>query len=95
MLHSTPSRRLLRSMLLVLALGWFPPSATGAAAPWPAPGMAGELPGSQPIIRTVPPVTDPHRPSLTLHLDVAPSPIAVGDTAAITLTVINGAPRSS
>ena len=34
---------------------------------------------------------DPHLPSLTLHLAVAPGEVMLGDTVALTLTVTNGA----
>jgi hypothetical protein len=40
---------------------------------------------------TVAPVTDPHLPALALAIALAPDPVAIGDTLALTLTVANGA----
>ena len=37
-------------------------------------------------------MVDPHLPSLSLHLAVAPDPVALGDTVAITITIANDAP---
>jgi len=36
---------------------------------------------------------DLHLPSLSLHLAVAPDPVALGDTVAITITIANDAPN--
>jgi uncharacterized repeat protein (TIGR01451 family) len=49
------------------------------------------LPAS-PVALTIAPVADTHLPSLTLRLTVNPDPVAVGDTAALTITVTNDAP---
>jgi hypothetical protein len=48
-----------------------------------------EEPSSQPL--AIPPVVEPHLPSLALHLALAPNPVAIGDTIALTLTITNEA----
>jgi RHS repeat-associated protein len=40
---------------------------------------------------TTPPLADPHLPSLSLRLSIAPDPVVISDTATITLTVANEA----
>lgn len=45
-----------------------------------------------PTTVTVPPVVDPRLPSIGLALTVDPSPITVGETATLTLTLTNQAP---
>ncbi len=65
-------------------------SALAQLAP-PPPGIA-TPPPPRPVQKTVASVTDPHLPSLTLDLTVTPQPIAIGDTAAVTVTVTNQAP---
>jgi hypothetical protein len=73
------------SMLPQLALAT-PSAATGADVPVTQPI---DEPIAPPL--TVPPVVDPHLPSLTLRLAVAPNPVALGDTVAVTLTLTNQA----
>src|SRR2546423_824199 len=78
--------------LLVLAflLNAFP-AARLLAAPSALPAiLIGDSPPA--TVLTVPPVTDPHLPSLSLDLTVAPDPLPIGDTATISLTLSNSAP---
>lgn len=77
--------------------GSFPKPAPVAAQPNVVQPRAPErsvLPAPVVDIPTAPaaPFVDPHLPSLTIHLMVAPDPVPVGETAAFTLTVANQAP---
>src|SRR5262245_3626938 len=91
-------RRLAWLLLIALLVNSIP----GVAAA-PAPVAAGRLSAPATAVahdpapptstsQVVQPVADPHLPSLSLHLAVAPDPLAVGETAVVTLTVINDAP---
>lgn len=64
-----------------------------ALAPTPQVGSvaAADAIPPAPQARTLPPASDPHLPSLAVHVAVAPDPIVVGQPATITLTVSNNA----
>jgi RHS repeat-associated protein len=52
-------------------------------------------PAPVPDVRYVPPVTDPHLPTLSVQMELTPRMVAVGDTFTITLTVNNSAPDAA
>src|SRR5262245_11265752 len=77
------------AVVLALLLSLVPlpplsPAAVADTAPDPSPPA--------PQRESVPPVTDPRLPSLTLDIAVAPDPVAIGQVATITVTVTNQAP---
>jgi len=88
------SRRLLYlATILALVLSLAPlqrlsPTARAVGAPNVPPPI---VPPAPPALEQAPPVADPHLPSLSVHLMVAPDPVAVGQLATVTLTVENGA----
>jgi hypothetical protein len=95
------SRRLFRRLalwLLVALLSSSVPSAPSLRMPGVnAQSLpAGDATPSDPIppapTLTVAPVEDPHLPSLALSLAVAPDPLQLGETAVLTVTVLNQAP---
>src|SRR5262245_919638 len=89
--HHSSYRRFARLLLVVFLSSLLPGGprpAQGSLPPATTPGA----PAPQSAHYSVPPVVDPHLPSLSLHLSVAPDPVAVGETAAFTITVENGAP---
>ena len=92
------ARRLAYLLLIALISGWLPQAAVVAPLPAapvalaaPAGGALGDPP-APPAPLKVAPVTDPHLPSLSLHITVAPDPVALGDTVALTITLMNDAP---
>ncbi len=85
-------RFLYLATILALVLGLAPlqrlsPAARAVADPTLPPPI---VPPAPPALERVPPVADPHLPSLSLHLVVAPDPVAVGQLATVTITVENG-----
>ncbi len=85
-------RQVARLLLIALVVGWLP-TASSAAAAFTSPQAGLDAPADPlPDALTVAPVTDPHLPSLTLRLAIDPDPVAVGDTASLTVTVTNSAP---
>jgi YD repeat-containing protein len=84
-------------LLLCALLAAAVPAAPAQAARSPLPGDRRGPPPVQPPAPapqsvTVPPLVDPHLPSLVLHTVVTPDPLAVGATATLSVTVINQAP---
>ena len=65
----------------------------------PEPSTTSTPPGSPqlptPPSLLIPPAANPHIPSLRLDFDLSPNPIAVGDTATITVRVTNQAPDAA
>src|SRR5437867_8984795 len=82
-------------LLLALIVGWLP-TASGSAAAFSSPQRAVDAPADPPpnVLTVAPtqPAPDAHLPALALEADVPPTPLAVGDTSTITLTITNGAP---
>ncbi|HEX9439609.1 MAG TPA: hypothetical protein VF909_08005, partial [Roseiflexaceae bacterium] len=90
MLYHSSYRVCARILLLALVsslLSGAPRGVQGSPAPIFDNGIA--APGT--AHTTIVPATNPHLPSLTLHLVVAPDPIAVGETATFSITIENGA----
>jgi len=89
------SRRLLYlTVVLALLLSLAPlqrlsPPVAAVADPTPPPPIA---PPAPPALERVPPVADPHLPSLVLRVAVTPDPVALGQVATIVVTVTNEAP---
>nr|MBA3946055.1 hypothetical protein [Herpetosiphonaceae bacterium] len=80
-------------LLLVAILSSFVPIAMVQARPvLPTPLRATASAPPEPGHYKVQPLSDPHLPSLFLHVDVTPTTLAVGDTAVISVTVTNQAP---
>lgn len=98
--HRTPQRTL-AARLIGLVVVW---SLVASALPsWPflSPSPSGpNVPGgpdpfSPPpaaAVHTLPPVVDPHLPSLSVAVAVAPDPVVVGQEATVSVTVTNEAP---
>jgi RHS repeat-associated protein/uncharacterized repeat protein (TIGR01451 family) len=53
------------------------------------------IPPPAPEVHRVLPMTDPHLPTLSAHMEVTPHMVAVGDAFTLTLTVINSAPDAA
>src|SRR5262245_54563958 len=92
-------RRLAWLLLVTLLVNSIPGAAAAAAPPVaaghpsaPAAAVAHDPEPPTSTSQVVQPVADPHLPSLSLHLAIAPDPLAVGETAVLTVTVINDAP---
>ncbi|MFL5802198.1 MAG: hypothetical protein ACJ8CR_10720, partial [Roseiflexaceae bacterium] len=86
------THRLPLIILLGLLANGLPPASL--AMPPSTSAQSDRLQIEEPISRplAVPPVIDTHLPSLTLHLALAPNPVAIGDTVTLTLTITNEAP---
>jgi uncharacterized repeat protein (TIGR01451 family) len=84
-----------RLMLLIMLSGWLPQASFVAPLPVapvaPVGGALGDPPS--PAAPTPPsPVDNPHLPSLAVDVTVDSDVLAVGETAALTVTVTNAAP---
>ncbi|MFL5804112.1 MAG: Calx-beta domain-containing protein, partial [Roseiflexaceae bacterium] len=88
-------RNFSRLVLLALLCGWLPSAAVAQPGAVGATMSAASDRVPTAIQQSVPTFVDPHLPSLTLQLEIAPSPIAVGDTAILTVTVTNQAPDAA
>jgi hypothetical protein len=95
MLHHRSYRRAATLLLLAILTSWLPSAAT---EPWspdtPGTASAAAAPptDSSQTRLTAAAVSDPHLPSLTIEIGLAPELIALGDTAVLTITLSNGAP---
>jgi uncharacterized repeat protein (TIGR01451 family) len=89
-------RHFSRLIVLVMLLSWLPATPITVSA-YDAPQVAANTPADtlQSEVSPAPesqPIPDPHLPELALQVDVAPSPLAVGDTATLSVTITNAAP---
>lgn len=84
-------RLLARLLLLALVSSWLPAAPVLPAIPSATSGS--DIAAADPAPLSVPAVADPHLPTLSLGIAVAPDPVAIGDTAALTITVSNDAPN--
>ena len=84
-------RLLARLLLLALVSSWLPAAPVLPAILSATSGNDIAPVDSPPL--SVAAVTDPHLPTLSLGIAVAPDPVAIGDTAALTITVSNDAPN--
>src|SRR5215216_1753438 len=89
MLHRSTRHVAQLALLLTLLVSNLPSAAAGAQI---NPPVESAPPPTLLTVAPVLPAPDAHLPALALDVAVAPDPLAVGDTAAITLTVTNGAP---
>jgi uncharacterized repeat protein (TIGR01451 family) len=87
------ARHAARLVLVALLAGLLPSARLLGTLPALAAVIADDP--APPVELTVPPVADPHLPSLTLHLDVALQRVTVGETASFTLTLTNQADDSA
>ncbi|HEU5099769.1 MAG TPA: hypothetical protein VFU22_12150, partial [Roseiflexaceae bacterium] len=90
------ARLVSRLLLLVMVWSWLPQAAIAAPLPAePTPPVGGAL-GSPPAAAPVPIVTQPIPkqlpPGLAIELSVAPDPLAIGETATISVTITNRSP---
>ncbi len=81
-------------LLLVLILGSLVPTSWYGATPT-AKALTPLAAPPTPVRKTVQSVTYPQLPGLALSLAVAPTAVAVGDTATITVVVTNRAPHAA
>jgi hypothetical protein len=93
------ARRCAYLLLIALVSGWLPQAQV--IAPLPAAAVAPAAPaggalGDPPVAAAVPivtqPIPNPLPPGLVLELAVAPDPVAIGETATLSVTVSNRAP---
>ena len=96
MRHDSGSWRrfLYLATILALVLGLAPlqrlsPAARAVDDPKLPPPI---VPPDPPALERVPPVADPHLPSLVVRVAVTPDPIAIGQIATIVVTITNEAP---
>jgi hypothetical protein len=85
-------RHMSRLLMFALLVSLVPSTAMTAPAPaiTAAPALTDDDSPSQ--LPVVAPTPDAQLPALAIAIDVAPDPIVIGDTAAITLTIDNAAP---